>query len=464
MFPTPAAIHLMVEPVLACIVAATMMPRTWYVMIAVCLALHACDGGKADPKDGGVDDPDAAVDLPADAAPPPPPQFYDCPATGAPPTCNPTTGPVSGPASGTTCNALTHAGCEADEKCTWLNDQDNPPIGHLGCAPTGTVQVGCACTEGPAGPNGYDDCERGAYCQGGICRRVCDIQGGSPTCESGFSCVGYADQFEVGGTRVAGICDPSCDPLTQCMGGPSPNACGSPNGAQPTKGCYGYDEFSCAPTGMTTWPLTDRAMPRTNSSGQAFLNGCAPGFMPLFYEMTGSMTTLCSGLCSALDTDNTPSLAGNSKGDPLVYGKLPGDAKPTKGHATCGAGIKGSEASSTCRFIWQYVQDDAGMLLPSFEAQYADKLGVCMAIAHFKYDSDGDMAPETPYPDCSALPPPDAGTNGSFDDANDWACYSWTKTNALSFTNQVQPRNPVRGAIRVGKMAGELPLRAHVLE
>ena len=70
-----------------------------------------------------------------------------------------------------------------------------------------------------------------------------------------------AGRFETAGTTVAGVCDPSCDPLTQDLKvGTAKAACGSTNPAMPTKGCYGYDEFNCAPGGMSTWTLTDRQM------------------------------------------------------------------------------------------------------------------------------------------------------------------------------------------------------------
>src|ERR1041384_8183405 len=62
------------------------------------------------------------------------------------------------------CNPLTQTGCNAGEKCTWINDQDNPPIGHVGCAPDGTIALDGACTDPPAGPMGYDTCVKGTVC------------------------------------------------------------------------------------------------------------------------------------------------------------------------------------------------------------------------------------------------------------------------------------------------------------
>ena len=209
----------------------------------------------------------------------------------------------------TTCNPLTQGGCNPGEKCTWINDQDDPPIGHVGCAPdpgTGGIAIGSACTEGPAGPMGYDTCVKGAVCLSGECKQICDQAGGAPTCDANHSCTIYADFFENAGTAVAGVCDPACDPLTQDLKvGAVTAACGSTMATMPTKGCYGYDDYSCAPAGMSVYTLTDRMAPRTNASGNPYLNGCAPGFIPFFYEMTGSTVTKCSGLCAALEVDMT---------------------------------------------------------------------------------------------------------------------------------------------------------------
>jgi hypothetical protein len=342
------------------------------------------------------------------------------------------------PSDGVTgaCNPLTQTGCSTGEKCTWISDQENPPIGHVGCAPEGGVggtpiALGGACTDPVAGPMGYDDCAKGTVCLSGECKQICDVNGGAPTCDENHACTRYADFFEAGGTAVAGVCDPACDPLTQDLKiGTNKAACGSPTPAMPSKGCYGYDEFSCAPTGMTSWPLTDRQMPRTNAAGNPYLNGCAPGFIPLFYAMTGSTMTLCTGFCSALEMDNTPAHAGNAKGNATALGKLPTAAAAVAGGATCEIASKGSEASSQCKFMWPYLVDDATGELPlAFDqGPLRDTLGVCMAIAQFQYDSNNDMQPDAPYPSCTpfngspGLPPRSAATTGDSDDAADWGC------------------------------------------
>ncbi|MDX2091920.1 MAG: hypothetical protein SFX73_28920, partial [Kofleriaceae bacterium] len=149
----------------------------------------------------------------------------------------------SGP---TTCNPLTQTGCNAGEKCTWIEDQENPPIGHVGCAPEAAAPkaIGTACTPPPPGPMGYDDCAKGSVCLAGVCKQICDVNGGAPTCDENHSCTRYADFFEVGGNAVAGVCDPGCDPLTQELKvGTNKAACGSPTPNMPNSGCYGYDDY-----------------------------------------------------------------------------------------------------------------------------------------------------------------------------------------------------------------------------
>src|SRR5262249_39811561 len=106
-----------------------------------------------------------------------------------------------GPGSGSntdTCNPLAQSGCDAGQMCTWIYDQAMPQrLGHVGCAPAGNKTAGQACTRNPAGAMGWDDCAPGLYCRGpvaggaGTCKVICDNNGGSPMCPSGYACAAY---------------------------------------------------------------------------------------------------------------------------------------------------------------------------------------------------------------------------------------------------------------------------------
>ena len=416
------------------------MNKIWLGVVV----LSACGGGAGAPTDAALPDTPLVIDAPFVT-------LVDAPNDSAP---------------GSPCNPLTQAACNVGEKCTWINDQDNPPIGHSGCAPdpgAAGIAIGSLCVEGPAGPMGYDNCVKGSVCLSGVCKQICDIMGGAPTCDQNHTCTRYADLFEVGGTTLAGVCDPGCDPLTQnVLVGTTPFACGSTDPSMPTSGCYGYDKYSCAPAGASVYSLTDRQPPRTNSAGNPYLNGCAPGFIPFFYEMTGSTMTLCTGFCAALEIDNTPAHVGNSKGNASAPAKLPTSPGPLAGDGTCDIGKKGSHVSSTCKFIWPYVADrTTGLLPPQFElGPHLDTLGVCQAIAFFQYDSDGNQTPDMPFPDCSTLPPHVPGDLVSNNDAADWGCQKYSNSQFLS---SGKVRNPALSDIRIGG-GSPVPMLRHTFD
>lgn len=389
-------------------------------IVCLGLVLQACGDNHLTPLDASIDANtiDAAV------------VAFECPKSGTPPMCAATVAPTTPATNAAGCNPLAQTGCNAGEKCTWLIDQLNPAAGHIGCAPDGTIAVGCACSLGIPGATGYDDCGKGATCLAGVCKKICDEQGGAPTCGTGFACSNYQSVFQTGGVSAAGLCDVTCDPLTQCTSvSQTPNACGSMNAASPNRGCYGIASYSCSTAVAASLTLTDRMVPRTSTSGAPFLNGCAPGYTPLFYSMTGSTQVLCAGFCAALEIDNTPSHVGNSKGDPTAPAKLPMKDQPFTGDGTCEIGNKGSEASSTCKFIWPFLTDGNGAVEPDFLATgLLDRLGVCFANDHFMYDSNGDTVPDKPNPACSTLPPQSVLTPGNFDDAADFGCQRMANT------------------------------------
>src|SRR5688572_25664461 len=139
------------------------MRPPWLVLVV----MSACGGGSSLPTDAVV-----LIDAAIDARPLDAPVVIDGPPDGVTLIDSPWIDSPSGP-----CNPLTQNGCTSGEKCTWINDQDNPPIGHIGCAPNGAIAIGGTCTDPPAGPLGYDDCVRGSVCLSGECKQICDPNG-----------------------------------------------------------------------------------------------------------------------------------------------------------------------------------------------------------------------------------------------------------------------------------------------
>ncbi|HEU0031657.1 MAG TPA: hypothetical protein VFQ53_13550 [Kofleriaceae bacterium] len=326
------------------------------------------------------------------------------------------------------CNPLTQTGCNAGEKCTWIVDQDTPTeIGHIGCTPDGTVAVGGACTVGPAGPQGFDDCVKGSVCVAAECKTICDPQmvGTASGCDAQHSCSRYSGLFDMGGTTVAGACDPTCDPLDQNLlaGAGATAACGSTNPSMPNKGCYTFDfnSFSCAPVGMSTLTKTDRVEPVLSPSGNPFVNGCAPGYVPFFFESSTSMKVLCTGLCASDNISNVAAEKANDTGVDARTAKLVTSPAPAVGDGLCVAGKKGSTSGGTenCVMLWSFLTDANGNPGPS---PYNETVGVCFAFTQFMYDSNGDMTPDKTFPNCNTLPKRSAATTGQDDDAADFGC------------------------------------------
>ena len=310
------------------------------------------------------------------------------------------------------CDPLAQTGCSVGDRCTWIVDQTAPTLGHNGCVANGTVGTGGACTLSNVDGTGFDDCVGGDACVGGVCETICDPNGGAPTCDGTHACALYDGIFANSGQpAVAGLCDPSCDPLTQTSG--AAIACGSPTPTNPELGCYSgsFQQFSCSSTPVArgaTAPLEDRdactaANGCQSASGVSFSNGCAPGFVPFFFDSGTSTQVDCTGLCAPLDTDLTQ--ATNGPGDATVLAKLPGDAAPVAGHARCTQGGRAKDANEECRYLSAF-----GVTGP-----LADTLGACLEPALFT------------EPLCSTLKP---GTPGPTDDPNTFAvtfgCYSST--------------------------------------
>jgi hypothetical protein len=334
-----------------------------------------------------------------------------------------------------TCNPLLNTGCPAQQKCTWLLDALMPNyVGHIGCAPEGAVAVGGACMYGAPGETGYDDCVGGSVCSNfrgtapGVCKSICDQQGGTPACDSTHVCVVYSNLFDLGETTpaAAGVCNVACNPLTdndydgvQTAFDKTGTTCGSA-----AEGCYGSPSGGTAPP--SGWACTRdihygsathyghrvncvEANGCADPGPRVYQNSCNQGYLPLLIESTGSTTTICVAFCQPdncfMGTCGTNNLARQ--------GKMPNRCNPTDrlGNFLDGENPMASPGTTTpamyetggehCQYMWNFEIDNAtGTFLPS---PSSDTLGFCFAHHKYKYDSDMDNMRDAEYPGCQLL-------------------------------------------------------------
>jgi hypothetical protein len=232
------------------------------------------------------------------------------------------------------------------------------------CAPDGTVAIGGSCTRDA---DGLDDCTNGATCVGGTCRRFCR-QAGAPACPADYTCGIYSGILD---ESTEGVCDPTCDPVTQVRLFDDAPACGSPDPGAPTLGCYGPLEgpFTCVNVPSTALGHGGVPMP-------VYLNSCVPGVAAAVrYE--GDVT--CVAYCSPAVT-----YMGN---DSLRTGNPP---------HTCGArGATG--LNEECRFIH---------VLQGTPNAFGNQYGLCLD--HARIAATSGMS----FPSCSALPDTDTDGDG----------------------------------------------------
>jgi hypothetical protein len=340
------------------------------------------------------------------------------------------------------CNPLTQAGCRAGEKCTWLLDALMPLYaGHVGCVPDGTAGAGDACAFGAPGDTGYDNCAKGLVCGDhrggvGICKRICDPQGGVPECGAMHVCVTSADLFKQSTVMpVAGVCEVACDPLADNDfdgAGSSFEKAGTSCGSDAEVGCYGMPSEGTPP--HTAWycatdvhaasadPLGFRhRVPCTVDNGCASprldVTSCNQGYLPLVHEMTGSSTVVCVAICKPLDC-----YAGNC--GPNNENRL--GAAPHRCTSTDRVGtFITTQGGEHCQYLWVRERDDIGTLLRS---PTSDSVGFCIDHSKYHYDADGDGQPETPLPPCATLP--DGFGAGSALGAADLGCVDSTRAQA----------------------------------
>lgn len=313
------------------------------------------------------------------------------------------------------CNILTQTGCDAGQKCAWVRVQVSAAtqLGQLACVPDGTVAVDGQCQYGAQGATtGFDNCQAGLVCLAssatdmaqGTCRTICDLAEAtaSAACPTNFACGAYSSFFENEGDPMpaAGVCDPTCDPLTQVRLSDSAPACGSMDPMMPTRGCYGAASQDNTATNFTCTGAGDPMLRhRSPVTAPIFLNSCAPGYVPLLREMTGSMTTVCIAYCDPVNTLMGATVATSQGMSP--------HSCPDKG---------ATAQSEQCRYLWWFEGNQTPISAAS------DAYGFCVDYTRYQYDSNNDMTPDTAWPSCRTLVANAADPMNPVDAAWAWGC------------------------------------------
>lgn len=309
------------------------------------------------------------------------------------------------------CNVLTQMGCQANEKCTWIHSTEavpgTPALGAIGCAPAGSANTGDACTFGPAGDTGYDNCKGGDICVHSLCKSICDNNNGAgPNCPSNFACVTYDSLFANHGstTTPAGACDPTCNPLDDNDfdgSGTMFTKTGSACGSDPTVGCYGGEStshptfFTCSTPVKGTETLTHRSVIPDDLQ---FLNACMPGYGIAFAgDATGSMNLDCYAFCKPGDA-----YMGNT-GTQAPNGLTPHRCSNQEALGNFGAtaNTSGTINGEHCMYSWRFEVDTAGML---HESPTSNTVGICWDHTKYRYDQNGDGTADTVVEACVNVP------------------------------------------------------------
>ena len=298
-------------------------------------------------------------------------------------------------AAPTPCDPLAQTSCLSNERCGWV--ASSATAGHAVCLPDGTVAQGGACVAGAYGEaTGFDNCQRGLACANGQCQPICKTSPDS--CGTHFVCTSSSSIFYSNGASLAGVCAPTCNPLTQARDYDGAAACGSPTSptsASPALGCFGKSVFTC---GKVVYPNNKSDAPAAGpTSGGFFLNGCAPGYLPVLTAMTGSAQTICVALCQPGPT----SVGATAQ----AAGVAP---------YTCPAA--GAAAPHECRYWW-WLQNTTSA---SFPDALSNTMGFC--IDYTKYTGDKTGAGTTPYPSCTTLSATAHTYDATLTDAQYWGC------------------------------------------
>ena len=288
--------------------------------------------------------------------------------------------------------------CLSNERCSWV--ATSLTAGHAVRLADGTVGQGGACAAGAYGEaTGFDNCRRGLACANGQCQPICKTSPDSRGAH--FVCTNYSSVFYSNGTSVAGVWRPHLQSGSHrratttapmhpgvCTGGHQPTS--------PELGCFGKSVFTCA--WLCPRQQQIRSAPAAGpASGGFFLNGCAPGYLPVLTAMTGSTQTICVALCQPGPT----SVGATTQ----AAGVAP---------YTCPAA--GAAAPHECHYWW-WLQNTTSA---SFPDALSNTMGFC--IDYTKYTGDKTGAGTAPYPSCTALSATAHGYDSTLTDAQYWGC------------------------------------------
>jgi hypothetical protein len=314
------------------------------------------------------------------------------------------------------CNLLTQSGCDAGQKCTWIRvsagASDAEQLGQPGCAPQGAVALDGACMYGASGATtGFDNCMGGLIClaspavemASGSCRAMCSLTDATLPCAAGYSCGAYSKFFSNSSMDMplAGVCDPTCNVLTQVRDSDQAPACGSTDPNAPNRGCYGFPSGTAAPTDFACTGAGDLGH-REIVTPPIYTNSCLPGAIPMLYESTGSMSVVCIAPCAPLTINNTTNAESRDGAEPHSCPEMPlavGVMNPAR---ATGAGER-------CQHNWFW--EDAATAL----SDASNNVGWCVDFTKYRWDDDMNAAtpavpwtlPETttPYADIMNLQP-----------------------------------------------------------
>jgi hypothetical protein len=308
------------------------------------------------------------------------------------------------------CDPVAQTGCTTGQKCTWVRiaASTSSQVGTLQCAPDGTVALNGACTWGAAGATtGYDNCQHGLICLAssrtdmatGTCSTICDTSaasGAAGACPMNYACGKYSNFFENTGDPAnnIGLCDPTCNPLTQNRDYDTAAHCGGPldTNNKPTRECNGLPSSDASPSHFTCSSVLDPTKVGDTDAydatlGGVYLNSCAAGYIPLLYDNTtdaaaqNEMKVICVAFCQPSDTSTA---ATTMAGGTAPY--------------TCAAA--GTGGTHECRYWW-FLESSTTMM-----SQWSNGLGYCFDYTNYTYD--GSMlhpatSTTTPDPSCKTL-------------------------------------------------------------